>query len=92
MARGSKTTIAAKRTAPPVPKPADDRDELSVAQLARGILAKDIRPRAGDVRRLADAVLAAGKPKKDKKAKADGAKKAKDKKKLAKIPGQKTKN
>jgi hypothetical protein len=92
MARGSKTTTAAKRSAPPAPKPADNRDTLSVAQLARGILSKEIRPRAGDVRRLADAALAVGKPNKDKKAKTDGGKKAKGKKKLAKIPGQKTKN
>ena len=83
MARESKTTAAAKR---PAPAPADNRDELSIAELARGVLSKDIRPRTGDVRRLAEAVLAGAKPKK-KKAKADG-KKAKGKKKLAKIPGQ----
>ena len=99
MARQSKTTTAATRTAakapararakPPAkaPAPADKRDELSVGELARGILSKDIRPRAGDVRRLAEGVLAGGKPKKDKKDKADG-KKAKAKKKVAKIPGQ----
>jgi hypothetical protein len=91
MARESKTTTAARRRAPPAPAPADPRDALSLAALARGILAKDIRPRAGDVRRLAEGVLAGGaKPKKDKKDKADG-KKAKGKKKLAKIPGQKAK-
>ena len=106
MARQSKTTPAAKRTpvrvpakAPAKPRakspakapaPADNRDELSVADLARGVLSKDIRPRAGDVRRLAEAVLAGGKPKKTKKAKADD-KKAKGKKKLAKIPGQRAK-
>jgi hypothetical protein len=91
MARESKTTTAAKRRAPPAPAAADMRDGLSATQLARGVLAKDIRPRAVDVRRLAEAVLAgsSAKPKKDKKVKADG-KKAKGKK-LAKIPGQKAK-
>ena len=99
MARQSKTTTAARRAPakaqakvrakPPAKAPAaaDKRDELSVAELARGILSKDIRARTGDVRRLAEAVVAGGKPKKDKKDKADG-KKAKGKKKLAKIPGQ----
>jgi hypothetical protein len=106
MARQSKTTPSAKRApgktpalasarprvkaAAKAPAPADNRDELSVADLARGVLSKDIRPRAGDVRRLAEAVLAGGKPKKTKKAKADD-KKAKGKKKLAKIPGQRAK-
>ena len=85
MARDSMSTAAVKRSASPAP--AADRDELSVTELARGILSKDIRPRVGDVRRLAEAVLAGGKPKKDKKAKAEG-KKAKGKKKLARIPGQ----
>ena len=86
MTRNSKTASAPKRTAPP-PKPVDNRDEMSVAELARGVLSKDIRPRIGDVRRLAEAALAGKKPKKDKKA--DG-KKAKGKK-LAKIPGQRAK-
>jgi hypothetical protein len=91
MARESKTTTAAKRRAPPAPAPADTRDALSLPELARGVLSKDVRPRAVDVRRLAEAVLAgpSAKPKKDKKVKADG-KKAKGKK-LAKIPGQKAK-
>ena len=102
-----KTTTAAKRKPPaprPAAKPADARDGLSVADLARGILDKVIRSRAQDVRRLAEAVLAGGaKPKKAKKDKAgkdgagkDGAgsgkKKDKSKKKLAKIPGQQAKN
>ena len=87
MAGQDKTTTAAKPK-PPTPKPADARDALSVAELARGILSKEIRPRTGDVQRLAEAVLAGGaKPKKAKKDKAGG-KKDKSKKKLAKIPGQ----
>jgi hypothetical protein len=86
----SKTTTAARRK-PPAPKPADVRDELSLKDLARGILSKEIRSRAVDVRRLAEAVLAGGaKPKKA--GKADGGKKKdKSKKKLAKIPGQQKK-
>jgi len=98
MAGQSKVTTPARRK-PPAPKPADARDALSVADLARGIVAKDIRPRAEDVRRLAEAVLAGGaKPKKAKKDKAakggadGGKKKDKSKKKLAKIPGQQAKN
>jgi len=100
MAGQRKTTTPAKRkpaAARPAPKPADARDALSVADLARGILSKDIRSRAHDVRRLAEAVLAGGaKPKKAKKAAGkggadDGKKKDKGKKKLAKIPGQQTK-
>ncbi len=100
MAGPSKTTTAAKRKPPaakPAPKPADARDGLSVTDLARGILSKEIRSRAVDVHRLAEAVLAGGaKPKKAKKdaksGKADGGKKKdKSKKKLAKIPGQQTK-
>ena len=95
MAKPSKTTAARRK--PPAPKPVDERDGLSVADLARGILSKDIRSRAVDVRRLAEAVLAGGaKPKKSKKdAKKGGAdggkKKDKSKKKLAKIPGQQAK-
>ena len=90
MARPSKTTTAAKRK-PAAPKPVDARDGLSVLDLARGILSKEIRSRVQDVRRLAEAVLAGGgKPKKA--GKADGGKKKdKSKKKLAKIPGQQSK-
>ena len=108
MAGQTKTTTAARRKpAAPKPaakpaKPADPRDGLSVGDLARGILSKEIRPRTGDIRRLAEAALAGGaKPKKAgkdaKKSGADGGKKknktkTKSKKKLAKIPGQHTKN
>jgi hypothetical protein len=96
MAGENKTTTAARRR-PPAPKPADARDELSLKDLARGILSKEIRSRAVDVQRLAEAVLAGGaKPKKAKKdakgPKADGGKKKdKSNKKLAKIPGQQAK-
>ena len=87
----SKTVTAAKRkpsARKPAAKPADARDSLSLVDLARGILASEIRSRVQDVRRLAEAVLAGGaKPKKAKKDK-----KHKGKKKLAKIPGQQAKN
>lgn len=98
MARASKTTTTTRRSAAPaptpaaVPKPADSRDDLTVADLARGVLSREVRPRVSDIRRLAEAVLAApgAKPGKGKKGKAGG-KKAKGKKALAKIPGQKAK-
>lgn len=72
---------------------ADSPPELAIEDLARAVLAREVRPRVGDVRRLAEAVLArAAKPKKDRGAQAKGGKKAKAKKgKLAKIPGQKGK-
>jgi hypothetical protein len=104
MAGQSTTKTAPKRKPaaarkPATPKAADARDALSVADLARGILAKEIRSRTVDVQRLAEAVLAgSAKPKKAKKdapkrTKADGGKKKdkKSKKKLAKIPGQQAK-
>jgi hypothetical protein len=86
---GSSKPTTAQGKRPPAPKPAADSSELSVKELARGIVSKEIRPRAADVRRLAEAVLAAGdgKPKKAKKADR-GKKKDKSNKKLAKIPGQ----
>ena len=78
----------AKTAAKPVeavPPPANDEGELALVDLARGIVAREIRPRVADVRRLAEAVLAAGrKPDKKKKKKAEG-----KKRKLSKIPGQK---
>lgn len=86
MAGQSKTATVAK---PPAPKPVDARDTLSVGDLARAVLSKEIRPRTADVHRLAEAVLAGGaKPKKAKKKADGGKKKDKSKKKLAKIPGQ----
>ena len=77
---------AAKPGAKSAPVAANDQDELKVDDLTRAILARELRPRTGDIRRLAEAVLA----KKSKKARKDkaGGKKSK---KLAKIPGQKKK-
>lgn len=114
MAGETRTTTAARRKPPAAkpaaarrkpaaakaaPKAADARDGLSLAELARGILSKEIRSRAVDVQRLAEAVLAGeAKPKKARKdatsAKAESGKKkdkSKKKKKLAKIPGQQAK-
>ena len=100
MAGRSRKTTNAKGE--PAREPANDRDGLGVGDLARGILAKEIKPRVADVRRLAEAVLTGAGA--GKKGKAGGGKK-KDKlrpekkgggdktdKKLAKIPGQKAKN
>jgi hypothetical protein len=63
-------------------------------QLAEAVLARTVRPRVADVRRLAEAVLA--KPAKKgkggtKKAAGKKAKGQKADRKLAKIPGQKRK-
>lgn len=84
-------------------KPAPiDQDALDAKALAKGVLARDFRPRAASIRRLAEAVLAKPKPSKKKSAsgkvsgkasgkaagKASGGKKNR---KLAKIPGQKGK-
>ncbi len=73
-----------------------DQDALGISELAKGVLARDFRPRIASVRRLAEAVLAKeAKPKKKKKKKptkkAAAAKSGGKKRKLAKIPGQKGK-
>ena len=83
MARPSVKKPAAVK---PPPSPAPAAESLDPAALAAGILDRTIKPRAADIRRLAEAVLAAGqKPGKKKKKKADG-----KKRKLSKIPGQKS--
>lgn len=89
MARPSVKKSPAAKPPPAQPSPAP-ADTLDPAALAAGILDRTIRPRAADIRRLAEAVLAAGrKPAKKKKKKAE--KKADGKKrKLSKIPGQKS--
>ena len=78
--------------------PAVDQNALNLADLAKGVLARDFRPRVDTIRRLAEAALAKAespaKPKKKKKKKAaeKAAKSASGKKRrLAKIPGQKGK-
>lgn len=74
---------------PPETTPAPvDQADLSLKDLARAVLAREIRPRVSSVRRLAEAVL---EPKKGKgKGKKKTAKKKGDKvvRKLARIPGQ----
>lgn len=77
--------VAAK-PAKAVPPPANDAGELDLADFARAVIAREIkRPRIADIRRLAEAVLAAEEKRAKKKSKKGG------KKKLAKIPGQKGK-
>ena len=63
--------------------PPPDRNKLTDRQLAKAILAKALRPRVGEVRRVAEAVLRKDAPKAAKKK--SKAKKAKSGK-LAKIP------
>ena len=104
MAERSKSKTIARPKSPAAPKPANDQGDLSLADLATGILSKAIRPRITDIRRLAEAVLSGGtaKPKKAKAAgegkknktlpDGKGGKKKKKNKKQAKIPGQKLKN
>ena len=72
-----------QEAAPPAARP--DTAAMTDRQLAKAVLDKTVRPRAAELRRLAEAVLSGGKAKKAKKAKSD-----KDRK-LAKIPGQKKK-
>lgn len=81
-----RSEAAAAKPAKAVPPAANDAGELGLADLARAVLAREIkRPRIAEIRRLAEAVLAAEGKRAKKKAKKDG------KKKLAKIPGQKGK-
>jgi hypothetical protein len=94
--RKPRPTVAVKRPVEALPAPANDRAndrasdraEFSLADLARGIAAREIRPRVADIRRLAEAVLAAEEKRARKKT---GGKKQGKKRKLAKIPGQKAK-
>ena len=82
-----------------------DQDALGLTALAEGVLARDFRPRAATVRRLAEAVIAlqgdiaelkkatrkTAKPKRKATAGKTARKGGKKKRKLAKIPGQKGK-
>lgn len=77
---------SASETPPAAAEPASPPEVLDPAALAEGILARTIRPRVADIRRLAEAVLDAAR-KADKKKKKKAAKKAE--RKLSKIPGQK---
>ena len=88
------TPRQAARPAPTAPNPAPpDTSALSLKQLAKAVVARTVKPRAADIRRLAEGVLAAV-SRKEKGAKKDGVKNGKGRKakqKLAKIPGQKRK-
>lgn len=95
--RTTKTATAA--AVPSAAKPAPVRIEtaaLPLDALASAILTREVKPRVGDVRRLAEAVLAAIKKKQEKKEKRQKkAKKAKKDRrkdgaepKLSKIPAQ----
>ena len=77
---------AATPTLPPAPATPADQGEMTVADLARGVLARELKPRTADVRRLAEAVLA-----KKAKKKAGAKSAGKKARKLAKIPGQRKK-
>ena len=86
---GSKDAAKAGDAAPKASAPAavPDREMLTDKKLAKAVLAGEIRPRAGEVRRLAEAVLkksapkAATKPKRKRKKAKSG--------KLAKSPQKK---
>ena len=77
----AKPDEAAVQASAPATPPALERDKLTDKQLAKAVLAGEFKPRAAELRRLAEAVLKKSTPK---------AKKAKGKKaksgKLAKIP------
>lgn len=95
MAEPSETKASAEDSGvPSAAPPATDRASLGLSELAKAILAGTFKPRVGEVRRLAEAVLG-GKSKK-KKPKKGAEKKGAEKKaggkkrKLSKIPGQKT--
>lgn len=61
--KDSKMPVARTRTAKAeAPVAANDPGELTLAALAKGILAREIRPRTADIRRLAEAVLAPAAP------------------------------
>jgi len=80
-ARGSKSSTGSA----PAPEPAApplDRASLDLKALAEAVLARTFRPRVGEVRRLAEAVL---KKKKGKSKKPDG-----KKRKPSKIPARKS--
>jgi hypothetical protein len=94
MARSSSKTPAAAKPAeaPPSAKaPAPAAPEIPVADLARAIIAREVRPGVAQVRRLAEAIFAAENKRAKKKSKGEGKKDGGKKRKLAKIPGQKPK-
>lgn len=86
MARATANEPTSGTPPPAAVKAAPAKEPLGLKALAEGILARTIRPRTADIRRLAEAALKPDKKKKKKAAK----KAAKDSgRKLSKIPGQK---
>lgn len=71
-----------------VPAGRMDTASLNIEALATVILAREVKPRVGDVRRLAEAVL---RKKKKKKGKKDRQQTDGTERKLSKIPGRKSK-
>ena len=87
-ARKGETSTGRAASSSALAAPAADTAGLEPKALAEGILARTIRPRAADVRRLAEAVLEAGRKPAKKKRKKDDKKADRKKRKLSKIPGQ----
>lgn len=81
-----KTATKEMTSATPVSAQRLDTSAMTDRQLARAVLDKAVKPRAAEIRRLAEAIAGGGKAKKAKKAKAGIGDR-----KLAKIPGQKKK-
>ena len=88
------STAGVGKTDVPAAEGAPTTGEMTDRQLAEAVLARTVRPRVADVRRLAEAVLAKSAKKAKggtKKAAGKKAKGQKEDRKLAKIPGQKRK-
>jgi hypothetical protein len=89
LAEAEDTSVVPSDSAGPA-KP--DRNSLGVTALASAVLAREFRPRAGEIRRLAEAVLAHEAKRAARKAKKgagkSGKNKAPKKRKLSKIPFQ----
>lgn len=85
--------MAAPRKATPTDQaPAGRQEDIPLADLARDILSRAIpRPRVDQIRRLAEAAVAAEEKRGKKRARPDGKKKGAKKRKLAKIPARKGK-
>lgn len=80
---------AAKAGQGPAKPPRPNTADFDLETLAAAILAREIRPRVGDIRRLAEAVLRQKQKKQAKKAKKARKAGAKGTRKLSKIPAPK---
>jgi hypothetical protein len=86
----SKTAASTADAALSTRKPPASAPELSLSEVASGILARTLRPRVAQLRQLAQAVLDTEAKRAKRKAKEEGKKKGGGKKrKLAKIPARK---